>query len=74
MNKFDNLYTAKEASLIYGFHQSYLRKKIDLGYLIEGRDVKKFGNTWVITEEALVSSFGKFPDSALDINLGKELK
>lgn len=61
MNKFDGLFTAKEASLIYGFHQSYIRKKIDLGDFKIGKDVKKFGNTWVITKEALISSFGKFP-------------
>lgn len=74
MNKFDDLYTAKEASLIYGFHQSYIRKKIDLGHFIDGKDVKKFGNTWVITKEALIYSFGKFPESILDIDIVEELK
>lgn len=61
MNRFDGLYSAKEASLIYGFHESYIRKKIELGYLIDGKDVKKFGNTWVITKEALTSTFGNNP-------------
>lgn len=67
MNKFDGLYTAKEASLIYGFHESYIRKKIDLGSFIIGKDVKKFGNTWVITEEALISSFGNFPNYNIQV-------
>lgn len=66
MNKFDDLFTAKEASVIYGFDQSYIRKKIELGYFNIGKDVKKFGNTWVITRDALVSSFGKFPKHSLD--------
>lgn len=62
MSKFDGLYSSKEASIIYGFHESYIRKKIELGHFVDGQDVKKFGNTWVITEEALISTFGKLPN------------
>ena len=55
---FDGLYTFGEAAKIYGLDDSCLRKRVARGKFIVGEDVKKMGATWIITEQALVNSFG----------------
>ena len=55
---FDGLYTFGEAAKIYGLDDSCLRKRVARGKFIVGEDVKKMGATWIITEKALVNSFG----------------
>lgn len=55
---FDGLYTFCEAAKIYGLDDSCLRKRVARGKFVIDEDVKKMGATWIITEKALVSSFG----------------
>ena len=55
---FDGLYTFGEAAKIYGLDDSCLRKRVARGKFVIGKDVKKMGATWIITEQALVSNFG----------------
>ena len=55
---FDGLYTFCEAAKIYGLDDSCLRKRVARGKFVIGEDVKKMGATWIITEKALVNSFG----------------
>ena len=52
------LHTFAEVSYIYKIEQSTLRKKVARGELKEGTEVKKFGGTWVITENAMIKHFG----------------
>ena len=55
---FEGLYTFGEAAKIYDLDDSCLRKRVDRGKFVIGEDVKKMGATWIITEQALVNSFG----------------
>ena len=55
---FEGLYTFGEAAKIYGLDDSCLRKRVARGKFVIGEDVKNMGATWIITEQALVSSFG----------------
>ena len=55
---FEGLYTFGEAAKIYGLDDSCLRKRVARGKFVVGEDVKKMGATWIITEQALVNSFG----------------
>ena len=55
---FDGLYTFCEAAKIYDLDDSCLRKRVARGKFVIGEDVKKMGATWIITEQALVNSFG----------------
>ena len=55
---FEGLYTFCEAAKIYGLDDSCLRKRVARGKFVIGEDVKKMGATWIITEQALVNSFG----------------
>ncbi|MEG1132513.1 MAG: helix-turn-helix domain-containing protein [Romboutsia sp.] len=56
---FEGLYTFAEVGLIYGFDASNLRKQVATDKLVEGKDIKKFGKTWLITEQSMVKHFGK---------------
>lgn len=56
---FKYLYTFEEVKKIYKLDTSTLRKKIKRGELIDGVDVKKFGGTWLITQQSLIKHFGK---------------
>ena len=55
---FEGLYTFGEAAKIYDLDDSCLRKRVARGKFVIGEDVKKMGATWIITEQALVNSFG----------------
>ena len=55
---FEGLYTFFEVGIIYGFDASNLRKQVSREKLIKGKDIKKFGKTWVITEQSMVKHFG----------------
>ncbi|MGL5715528.1 MAG: helix-turn-helix domain-containing protein [Paraclostridium sp.] len=61
---FQGLYTFSEVGEIYGIDSSSLRKQVACEKLVEGKDIKKFGKTWVITEQSMVEKFGtmKFDD------------
>ena len=58
---FDHLYTFNEVAFIYMLDTSTLRKMISKGKLIEDKDVKKFGNTWIMTEQSMIKHFGYMP-------------
>lgn len=55
---FEGLYTFSEVGEIYGIDSSCLRKKICFDKFVVGKDVKKFGKTWIITEQAMIKYFG----------------
>lgn len=55
---FEGLYTFLEVAEIYGIDDSCLRKQVARDKFTIGEDVKKMGRTWIITEQAMVRSFG----------------
>lgn len=61
---FKGLYTFLEVAEIYGIDDSCLRKQVSRDKFVIGEDVKKMGRTWIITEQAMVKTFGtlKFED------------
>ncbi len=58
IGSFKGLYTFQEVALIYNMDNSTLRKQVSKQKLIDGVDVKKFGKTWLITEQAIIKHFG----------------
>lgn len=61
---FEGLYTFLEVAEIYGIDDSCLRKQVARDKFVVGVDVKKMGRTWIITEQAMIKTFGtlKFED------------
>lgn len=55
---FDNLLALSDATIIWGLHESTLRKAISYGKLVNGVDVCKFGYSWVVTMEAMLREYG----------------
>ena len=55
---FEGLYTFLEVAEIYGIDDSCLRKQVARGKFVIGEEVKKMGRTWIITEQAMIKSFG----------------
>lgn len=55
---FEGLYTFLEVAKIYGIDDSCLRKQVARDKFVIGEDVKKMGRTWIITEQAMIRSFG----------------
>ena len=55
---FEGLYTFLEVAEIYGIDDSCLRKQVARDKFVIGEDVKKMGRTWIITEQAMIKSFG----------------
>ena len=55
---FEGLYTFLEVAEIYGIDDTCLRKQVARDKFVIGEDVKKMGRTWIITEQAMVRSFG----------------
>lgn len=55
---FEGLYTFIEVAQIYGMDDSSLRKQVARNKFIIGKDIKKMGRTWIITEQAMVRNFG----------------
>ena len=55
---FGGLYTFLEVAEIYGIDDSCLRKQVARDKFVIGEDVKKMGRTWIITEQAMIKSFG----------------
>ena len=56
---FDELLSAAEAAEIWGMDQSTIRKAIESGRMIPGRDCRKFGKQWVVTVEAMARVFSR---------------
>lgn len=55
---FKGLYTFQQVADIYGLDNSTLRKQVSTGKLINNVEVKKFGKTWLITEQSMIKHFG----------------
>lgn len=55
---FKGLYTFQQVADIYGLDNSTLRKQVSNGKLIDNVEVKKFGKTWLITEQSMIKHFG----------------
>ena len=55
---FGGLYTFLEVAEIYGIDDSCLRKQVARGKFVIGEEVNKMGRTWIITEQAMIKSFG----------------
>ena len=54
---FSGLYTFEEISKIYQMDSSNLRKMVQSDKFTN-KEIKKFGKTWIITEEAVRNHFG----------------
>lgn len=59
VNVFDNLHTISEAAALYDLDTSTIRKHIAKGKFKYGIEVKKFGNTWILTYQAIIRVYGK---------------
>lgn len=55
---FTGLYTFDDVAKIYKLDASTLRKRIQKNKFVLDKEVKKFGKTWLITEEAMINYFG----------------
>ncbi len=70
---FSGLYTFEEISKIYQMESSNLRKMVQYNKFTD-KEIKKFGKTWIITEDAVRKHFGDNIDTYFnDIKLN-ELK
>ena len=54
---FKGLYTFEEVARIYGMDSSNLRKMVQHNKF-KDNEIKKFGKTWIITEQAIENHFG----------------
>lgn len=76
---FEGLYTFIEVAQIYGMDDSSLRKQVARNKFIIGKDIKKMGRTWIITEQAMVKNFGtlkfeEYKEKQIQKNKLKKLK
>ena len=55
---FDGLMAFSDATLLWGLHESTLRKAITYGKLVNGIDVCKFGKQWVVSMAAMRREYG----------------
>lgn len=55
---FNGLYTFQDVANIYGIDSSTIRKQVQKCKFCDN-EIKKFGKTWIITEQAMVHHFGK---------------
>ncbi len=62
---FVGLYTFEEISKIYQMNSSNLRKMVQYNKFTD-KEIKKFGKTWIITEEAARKHFGNNIDVYFD--------
>lgn len=54
---FNGLYTFDQVAKIYNMDNSTLRKMVQANKFTD-KDIKKFGKTWIITEDAIGKHFG----------------
>lgn len=54
---FNGLYTFDQVAKIYNMDSSTLRKMVQANKFTD-KDIKKFGKTWIITEDAIDKHFG----------------
>lgn len=76
---FEGLYTFIEVAQIYGMNDSSLRKQVARNKFIIGKEIKKMGRTWIITEQAMVKNFGtlkfeEYKEKQIQKNKLKKLK
>ncbi|CEN21456.1 helix-turn-helix domain-containing protein [Paraclostridium sordellii] len=71
---FEGLYTFIEVAEIYGIDDSCLRKQVSRGKFVIGEDVKKMGRAWIITEQAMLRSFGNLKFEEYKKKLAKKEK
>ncbi|MGL5714648.1 MAG: helix-turn-helix domain-containing protein [Paraclostridium sp.] len=70
---FKGLYTFEEVAKIYEMSHSNIRKMVQANKFKEGKEIKKFGKTWIITEEAVRAHFGDKIDVYLNqVKMEKE--
>lgn len=55
---FKGLYTFQDVAKIYNIDASTIRKQVQNHKFYEN-EIKKFGKTWIITEQAMIQHFGK---------------
>src|SRR5699024_3239311 len=55
---FGGLYTFLVVAEIYGIDDSWLRKQVAVGKFVTGEELQKIKRTWMITEQAMIKSFG----------------
>lgn len=55
---FDGLMALRDATELWGLHESTLRKAITYGKLVDGVDVCKFGKQWVVAVSAMQREYG----------------
>ena len=55
---FKGLYTFQDVAKIYNIDASTIRKQVQ-NHKFYDNEIKKFGKTWIITEQAMVQHFGK---------------
>ena len=55
---FNGLYTFQDVAKIYNIDSSTIRKQVQ-NHKFYDNEIKKFGKTWIITEQAMVEHFGK---------------
>jgi hypothetical protein len=60
MGSFKGLYTLANVANMYNLDQATLTQGLGERF-VNNIDVKRFGDTWVITEEALLREFGFVP-------------
>ena len=56
---FDGLIAMSDATLLWGLHESTLRKAIAYGKLVNGIDACKYGKQWGISAEAMKREYGQ---------------
>ena len=56
---FGGLIAMSDATLLWGLHESTLRKAIAYGKLVNGIDACKYGKQWVISAEAMKREYGQ---------------
>jgi len=55
---FNGLYTFQDVAKIYNIDSSTIRKQVQHQKFYDN-EIKKFGKTWIITEQAMIAHFGK---------------
>ncbi len=55
---FNGLYTFQDVAKIYNIDASTIRKQVQNQKFYDN-EIKKFGKTWIITEQAMIEHFGK---------------
>ncbi|MGL4912877.1 MAG: hypothetical protein ACRC3Y_10670 [Romboutsia sp.] len=70
---FNGLYTFDDIARIYKMDNSTLRKMVQKEKFIIDRDIKKFGKTWIITEDAVRRNFGLAPLQLYNQELSLEI-